>query len=161
MAGVLPGREPLLEVGRVARPHGLAGAVVVELVTDRTERLEPGSVLSSDTGTLVVRSCRPLGGRYLVHFEGVTSRTEAERLRGRSLRAAPLSVPEALWVHELIGSEVVTTAGRRLGPVEAVEANPASDLLVLPGGVLVPLRFVVARRPGGELTVEIPDGLLE
>jgi hypothetical protein len=41
-----------------------------------------------------------------------------------------------------------------------VEANPASDLLVLPDGVLIPLHFVVHRRPG-RLTVDLPAGLLE
>jgi len=34
--------RPLLEVGRIARPHGLAGEVVVALTTNRTERLAPG-----------------------------------------------------------------------------------------------------------------------
>ena len=37
----------MLEVGRVVKVHGLKGEVVVDLVTDRTERLEPGTVLSS------------------------------------------------------------------------------------------------------------------
>jgi hypothetical protein len=43
---------------------------------------------------------------------------------------------------------------------EVVEANPASDLLVLSGGALVPLCFVVDRQ-AGRLTVEVPPGLLE
>ena len=38
-------REPLLEIGRVARPHGLLGEVVVALVTNRTERLASGAEL--------------------------------------------------------------------------------------------------------------------
>ena len=44
--------------------------------------------------------------------------------------------------------------------VEAVEANPASDLLVLDGERLVPLRFVVAHAPG-VVTVDVPDGLFD
>ena len=40
---------------------------------------------------------------------------------------------DTLWIHELIGAEVVGVDGRSYGAVEAVEANPASDLLVLPG----------------------------
>jgi 16S rRNA processing protein RimM len=76
------------------------------------------------------------------------------------LRAAPIVDPEALWVHELHGSEVVDVTGRHLGRVTAVEANPASDLLVLEGGGLVPLRFVQEHRPG-RVVVDVPDGLLE
>ncbi len=42
----------------------------------------------------------------------------------------------------------------------AVEANPASDLLVLDSGALVPLTFVVASEPG-KLTVDAPPGLFD
>jgi len=48
--------------------------------------------------------------------------------------------------------------GARLGTVEAIEANPASDLLVLDGDRLIPLVFVVAHEPG-TVTVDVPDGL--
>ena len=57
-------------------------------------------------------------------------------------------MPDALWVHELIGAEVVDARGIRVGVVEAVEANPASDLLVLTDGQLIPLRFVTDQRAG-------------
>jgi hypothetical protein len=45
--------------------------------------------------------------------------------------------------------------------VTAVEANPASDLLVLDGGGLVPLCFVVDHVPGSRVVVRVPDGLLD
>ena len=45
--------------------------------------------------------------------------------------------------------------------MESVEANPASDLLVLAGGPLIPLRFVVSTEPGVRVVVDIPDGLLD
>ena len=38
----------LLEVGRIVKPHGIRGEVIVHLVSNRPERLDPGSVLSSD-----------------------------------------------------------------------------------------------------------------
>jgi len=69
-------------------------------------------------------------------------------LRGQVLSAPPAVVPGALWVHELVGSELLATDGRVLGQIEAVEANPASDLMVLAGGGLVPLHFVVSHEPG-------------
>jgi 16S rRNA processing protein RimM len=47
-----------------------------------------------------------------------------------------------------------------LGTVAAVEANPASDLLVLDGGGLVPLTFLVTAEPG-RLVVDPPAGLLD
>ena len=150
----------------MARAHGLRGQVVIELLTNRQERVAPGSVLfaGSDGRRLAVveASPNPAAGRdrWLVTFAGVSTREAAEELRGVTLLADPLEDPDALWVHELLGCRVVDQGGRELGSVESVEANPASDLLVLDGGGLVPLRFVTARSPG-VVTVDIPEGLLE
>ena len=149
----------LLEIGRVVKPHGLRGEVIVSLVTDRTERLAPGSVVSSAGGPLEVVRSSPHQGRWIVAFAGVPDREVAESLRGAVLSAPPLDDPGTLWVHELVGAEVVSTDGRSHGRVEGVEANPASDLLVLDGGGLVPLRFVVSREPG-RLVIDPPAGLL-
>jgi len=150
----------LLEVGRVIKPHGLRGEVIVDLVTNRTERLDPGSTLVIEHGELVVADSRPHQKRFIVQFEGVVGRDAAEALRGAVLRAIPIEDPDALWVHELIGAEVVDTDGAVLGTVEAVEANPASDLLVLASGGLVPVRFVVESTPE-RVVVDAPPGLLE
>lgn len=151
----------LLEVGRIAKAHGLKGEVIVHLTTDRSERVTAGSRLSSDFGDLQVVSSRPHQGRWIVTLVGVTDRNGAEALRGVVLRAEPLSDEGALWVHELIGAEVLDTAGVSHGPVVAVEANPASDLLVLEGEHLVPLTFVVGRGPAGEIVIDPPPGLLD
>lgn len=150
----------LLEVGRVAKAHGLRGEVIVSLGTDRTERLDPGTVLSSDAGDLTVVSSQPHQHRYIVQFEGVYSREAADALHGVVLRAEPLDDPDALFVHELIGMRVLDTAGAQLGVVESIEQNPASNLLVLESGGLIPLRFLVERR-GDSLIVQIPEGLLD
>jgi 16S rRNA processing protein RimM len=158
-------RPELLSVGRVVRPHGLRGQVVVELWTNREERMEPGACLTWAGGSLIVeRSIRfgDSGGRHrwLVSFDGVDGRDGAEKLRDAVLRASPIDDPEALWVDELIGAGVYDQTGALLGLVEAVESNPASDLLVLTGGGLIPLRFVTSwgdRR----LSVDVPAGLLD
>jgi 16S rRNA processing protein RimM len=100
------------------------------------------------------------GSHWLVRFTGVTTREEAEQLTGAPLRAEPRADAEGLWVHELIGSRVVDQTGEQRGTVVAVEANPASDLLVLDSGALVPLRFVVTAG-AGSLTVDVPAGLFD
>jgi 16S rRNA processing protein RimM len=158
-------RLRLLEVGRIARPHGLLGEVVVVLITNRTERIAAGAELTCRAGSsgdriLEVRRSRPFQGRYLVEFEGVHTREAAEELRGALLLAPPVDDPDALFVHDLVGSEVVEIDGTRRGTVLAVQANPASDLLVMDDGTLVPLRFVVDRVEG-RLVVDVPGGLFE
>jgi 16S rRNA processing protein RimM len=150
-----------LEVGRVGRAHGLRGEVSVTLSSERTERLAPGSRLHVDDRPLVVVSSRPHSGRWLVCFEGVDDRNAAEALLGSVLTGATLPTDAGeLWVHELIGAAVRDPSGQDLGHVLAVEANPASDLLVLDGDVLVPMRFVVDQGPGF-VVVDPPEGLLD
>ena len=103
---------------------------------------------------------QPHLGRWIVTFEGVADRVGADALHGAVLMADRVEDPDALWVHDLVGSRLVDASGNDHGFVVAVQANPASDLLVLEGGGLVPLRFVSATRPG-VIEAEIPDGLLE
>jgi len=136
----------------------------VQLWTELAERLSPGSVLITARRTLRVEASRPFGDRdrWIVRFEGIADRTEAERLRGVELEAEPVEVPGTLWVHELVGATVRDAAGTELGVVDAVEANPASDLLVLEGGGLIPVRFVTDHdAAAGTLVVDIPEGLLD
>lgn len=143
--------QPLLEVGRIVRPHGLTGEVVVSFASNRAERSAPGSVLEAASRSLTVVHARPHQRRHLVRFAEVIGRVEAEALRGAALRAPALDDEGELWVHRLVGAEVVTTEGVAAGRVVAVEANPASDLLVTDQGHLVPLVFVVAAgEDGGE-----------
>lgn len=153
----------LLEVGRILRAHGIRGEVVVDLVTNRQERMAAGTVFSTDEGPLRVAGARPHKGRWIVAFEGIGTRRDADSLRARVLRAEAMNEvdePDGMWVHELIGADVVEKDGTRRGTVASVEANPASDLLVLDDGHLVPLSFVVATE-GGRVVVETPAGLFD
>jgi len=151
----------LLEVGRITKAFGVKGEVLVALTTDRVERLDPGSVLDTERGPLTVVRSAPHQDRWIVLFEGLRERNAAEALRGTLLRAEPLEDDSGdLWVHELIDSAVALTDGTVVGTVEAVQANPASDLLVLDSGALVPVVFVTATEPG-RITIDPPEGLLE
>jgi 16S rRNA processing protein RimM len=150
----------LLEVGRITKPHGIRGEVVVVLTTDRTERVAAGAVLRTKGSDLTVESSRPHQGHWLVQFEGVLSRNDAETLRGTVLLAERMDDPDELWVHELIGARVVDVHGAELGTVAAVEDNPAADLLVLDDGGLIPVTFVESF-VDGTVTVDIPEGLLD
>ena len=153
----------LLEVGHIDRSHGVRGDVIVTLVTDYAEeRLAPGAVLHTDDGPLTVRAARPHQHRWLVTFEGVASREAADALRSTVLRAEPIDDPDALWVHHLVGAEVLTPDGRSWGTVQSVIDNPASPLLDLGEDRLVPIVFVVDEAGLPErVVVDPPTGLLE
>ena len=153
-----------LEVGRIGRAHGLHGEVAFTLTSDVTARVAKGSVLHAGDRPLTVVASRPHQGRWLLRFAEVADRTAAEALRGAVVTADPIEgADDVLWVHELVGSRVVDTAGVDLGPIVAVEANPASDLLVVEIAgreVLVPSVFVTDRRDG-VIVIDPPEGLLD
>ena len=162
-----------LEVGRIVKAHGIRGEVVVEAVSNRPERFAAGALLYAGDRALLIRRATPQGGpdpagrvsrpRWIVAFEGVADRNEAEGWRGTVLSGDPLdhdNDTDEVWVHEVVGSQVCDPAGRVLGRVTAVEANPASDLLVLESGHLVPMVFVV-EAGGGRVVVDPPAGLFD
>lgn len=153
--------EGWLTVGHLRRPHGLRGDIFVQLTTDRTDRVEPGSRLFGDGREFVVEGHRRAGnGRIIAKLEGVDDRTTAEGLVDIELFAEPIDDPDALWVHELIGARLVDQHGVDHGSCVAVVDNPAADLLELDSGALVPSNFVLSLADG-VISVEIPDGLFE
>jgi 16S rRNA processing protein RimM len=150
-----------LEVGRIGRAHGLRGELSVTLTSDRSERLTPGAVLGTGERELVVRSSRPHQQRWLVCFEGIDDRTQAEQLQGAALFADALpSEGDELWVHELVGATVALGDGTVVGTVTEVQANPAADLLVLDSGALVPVVFITDHTDGS-VVIDPPDGLFD
>ena len=131
------------------------------LSTERTERLDAGSVLSTDRGPVTVVSASRHQDRWIVTFEGFTDRDQAETWRGIPLRAEVVDDDDdVLWVHELVGREVVLADGTAVGVVTEMEANPASDLLVLDTGALVPVVFITDT-DDGRVTIDPPDGLFD
>ena len=166
-----------LVVGRIARPHGLRGEVVVDVRTDEPDRrFVVGTVLATDpttVGPLTIEAVRPHQGRLLVTFGGVPDRDAAEDLRGVLLCVDRDSVgepddPDEFHDQQLIGLRAESTAGEPIGEVVAIEHAPASDLLVVRRSdgrdALVP--FVHAIVPevdvaGGRLVLTPPDGLFD
>ena len=117
--------ENEVQTGRVIKPHGVRGEVVVDATTDDPEgRFAVGTVLegrqTGRTVPLTIRSVRPHQGRLLITFEEVPGRTEAESLRGLRFYAAPVVDEEddAYYDHELIGLRVLT-----VGAVSEEEAR--------------------------------------
>lgn len=162
-------------VGRVGRPHGVRGDVVVGVRTDEPElRFAVGSRLDTDppgAGPLVVASSRWRSGELLVRFEGITGRDAAAGLRGLWLTldaaaVAPSADPDEFRDMDLVGLAVRTVDGQAVGNVTDV-LHHGQDLLIVRrasgGDVMVP--FVKALVPvvdlaGGVLVIDPPAGLL-
>jgi 16S rRNA processing protein RimM len=168
-----------LVVGRVAKAHGIAGEVIVEVRTDDPDiRFVAGSSLrgrpsrGGPESRYVIESVRDHGGRLLVRLGGVVDRNAAESLKGTlfvvdSEDLPPIEDPDEFYDHQLEGLHVVTTTGTAVGSVAEVLHTAAGELLSVrteEGEVLVPfVSAIVTSVSLADQTIEIdpPEGLLE
>jgi 16S rRNA processing protein RimM len=174
-------REDLVIVGRVRRPHGVHGELLIELLTDAPDavyasgrRVFGGSVegdAGDDAPTLTVAETRPFKDGLLIQFREIANRSEAETWNGRHLlvpeeELAPLTEGE-VYQHELKGMTVELSSGEIVGTVTDVFEVPQGLLLDVArehGTVLVPFSSdVVIDVDRGRRVVRIdpPAGLLE
>lgn len=163
-------------VGRIGRPHGIRGDVVVGVRTDEPElRFARGSRLDTDpaeVGPLTVAGSKWHSGELLVRFEGVSDRDAAAELRGTwlmvdSATIAPLEDPDEFRDGDLVGLSVRTVDGTPVGTVDDV-LHSGQDVLVIKSAdgreVMVPFVKPLVPDvdiPGGTLTINPPDGLLD
>lgn len=178
----------LLTVGRVVRPHGVRGEVLVEVATDEPgARFVAGAVLAAQwpervpevapadqrPAALRVAAQRPHQGRLIVAFAEVPDRTAAEALRGVLLavdseQLPPPADPDEFHDYQLVGLTAVTPEGEPLGRLARVDHAPAADLLVLERpdgrGALVPFVKEIVPEvdlPAGRVVIDPPAGLLD
>ncbi|MEX2270891.1 MAG: ribosome maturation factor RimM [Vicinamibacterales bacterium] len=171
----IPGWEDMVLVGRIARPQGIRGEVIIDAETDFPEErfAEGGRVFIERDGTaspLAIADFRMHAGRPVVRFETIESMNEAETLRGRELRVPESelgALPENVWYHhQLLGSRVRTKDGRDVGTVVGIQGPTDRSILVIDGpegNALVPLVAEFCKVDVAARVVEIdpPEGLLE
>ena len=163
-------------VGRIARPHGIRGQVVVNLDTDfPRERFQPGAKLfvkrSAAVETLVISTVRFQQDRPVIGFRGIDDMNAAVALAGTELRVPVDSLAElpagTFYRHDLVGCAVETTEGTVVGQVTSVEGTIGGSRLVVAtsrGDVLVPLAAEICRSidlAGKRIVIAPPEGLLE
>ena len=163
-------------VGRIGRPHGVRGDVVVGVRTDEPElRFAPGSRLDTDpvgVGPLTVAGYRWHSGDLLVRFEEISDRTAAAELGGTWLLVdsavlGALDDPDEFRDGDLVGLSVRTVDGTAVGTVADVLHHGQDILAIQPsagaGQILVPFVKAIVPEvdiPGGVLVIDPPAGLL-
>jgi 16S rRNA processing protein RimM len=169
-----------LVVGRVAKAHGIAGEVVVEVRTDDPQaRFVQGKTLRARVSRggeqrgYTVESVRAHGERLLVRLAGVSDRDGADALRGTlfvvdSEELPPITEPDEFYDHQLEGLRVRTVTGVQVGTVAEVLHTAGGELLsvVTDAGAEILVPFVSAIVPAvslaeGVVDIDPPDGLLE
>jgi 16S rRNA processing protein RimM len=168
--------DDLVAVGRVVKPHGLRGEVVVAPLTDFPDRFRPGLEVALRDAAGVSRAARLEGvrthqGRLLIRFAGIDGPEAAEALRDLDVCALPGDVPARpegfVFHHEVTGCLAVDRDGSRLGTARDLVEVAGRPILVLetPRGE----REVPFTRPlvvsvdvaGRTIVLDLPPGLLD
>lgn len=159
--------DPRIEIGRVARAHGIRGEVVV--VTH-----DPGSTVLDGIAAVWLGGarCRVLEVRdtqrgWLVLLDGVATRSDAEALRGQTVEVdrAVLELDEDdVLLGDLVGCEVRLVDGTPWGTVAAIDSGMQDRLVIHDGELerMLPLVDEFVRSidlEAGVVTVDPPEGL--
>jgi len=168
--------DEMVLVGRIARPHGIRGQVIVTPETDFVEeRFGAGSTFWTRSvrgdEQLTVDTVRIQNGRPVIGFRGFSTIEEVEPLAGLELRVPESTLMPladgAYYHHHLVGCVVETVTGEPVGEVTRVEGGAGASLLSINGPrgeVLVPLVSDICVEvdiAGRRIRIEPPKGLLE
>ena len=160
----------LICIGAIAGSFGVSGEVRLKsFCSEPTDIAAYGPLRTEDGREFSVTLTRPVSGGLGARIKGITTKEQADALRGTSLfvpRDRLPSLPDDEYYHaDLIGLSAYDTGGVLIGKVTAVYNHGAGDILeISPTGhksaLLLP--FTVAIVPNvdlaaGRIVVDLPD----
>lgn len=162
-----------LSVGRILRPHGIRGGILVEPESDMIRSLDAGMrvYIGEAKDEFLLKSIRPHRNKFLLYFESFTDRTSVESLRGNELlipfeETTPL--PEGVYFHwQILGMQVCTAEGESLGKVSQIIETGANDVYIVSNDaseVLIPAIEEVVLEvdlDNSVMTVHLLPGLID
>ena len=173
-AGASPVTPPaFLLVGKLHRPHGVRGEMILSVMTDFPERLKPETVVYLGPGhdPVTIKSIRHHNRGGLIALEGYTSREEVNHLRNLELfvRAddrPPLPEGE-YYLHQIIGLQVISDEGQILGAVADWLETGANGVFIVQDDdgkeILLPdIDEVIVKidLDAGQMVVHLLEGLI-
>ena len=120
----------------MGKPHGLAGAFVVDAASEDPNRFAVGTEVWVDGRSSRVVESKRAGGRPVIRLDGRPRRGAALEVPRESLPPAPAG---EFYVVDLLGLEVVDEDGNVLGRVADVAPGVANDVLELDAGGALPM----------------------
>ncbi len=159
-------------VGAIAGAFGVHGEVRLKsFCAEPTDIAAYGPLFDREGRKFTLTLTRPVAGGLGARLSGVTTREQAEALRGVELfadRARLPSLPEDEFYHaDLIGLAVRDPGGGIIGRVVAIHDHGAGDIIEIApeaGGPSLLLPFTRANVPTvdiarGLMVADLPEGL--
>ena len=129
-----------LQVGKIVNTHALQGEVKVVSNSDfKEDRFKKGSTLVIDFNweyvEVVVATHRVHKGADLLKFKHLNSINDVEKYKGCALLVSTDDLEELeeneFYYFEIIGCEVVTTDGEKIGEISEILETGANDVWVV------------------------------
>jgi 16S rRNA processing protein RimM len=128
-------------IGKISRVRGVKGEMVVVPLTDDPQRfldMERVTVTKDEVSRLFpVERAREFKGKVLLKLKEVESPEEAKELVGGFIEIEEdqlVRLPQgSYFIFDIVGLEVITTGGERIGTVREVISLPANDLYLVEG----------------------------
>lgn len=157
-------------IGRIVRPHGVRGELVVEVEAAGDELAEAETVyLGQPPVPHTLDGLRRHRGRLLIHLTGCDDREAAEAYRDLPLAVERVELPPlpagTYYWGQILGLGVVTDAGEALGQITEIIETGANDVYVVRGAtgeILIPAApgvVLTVDLEAGQMTVRLPEGL--
>jgi len=160
-------RSPRIEIGGVARAHGIRGEVALVVHDDETDVASLRTLWIAGVERKIIEA-RDADKAWLVTLEGIATRNDAEALRGQPVevdRDQLALADDDVLLADLVGCAVRLPDGTPWGTVAAVDPHDHHDLLVIHDGEIERLLPMVEAfvldidLDAGVVTVDPPEGL--
>lgn len=137
-------RSPVLEIGYVARPHGVRGELRVVTHDPASTTLLDVDEVHIDGVPYRVEQARPVQGAFLLRLAGLGDRNRADALRGKRVAVDRALIPldeGEVFLADLVGCAAVREDGSPYGTIVAIDAGAQDRLVIHDGDVerLLPL----------------------
>ena len=169
--------KELVVVGRVRRPTGIKGALLVQIYSGIPDRFIVGDTVIADGKEYVIAETGKSGDSAKLRFETINSIEKATFFRDLELlvpaEELPDNPPGIYYHYEILGSEVTTVDGQHLGTLTEILETGSNDVLIIIGKptlqkkkgdeVLVPVLegvIVDVDKNAGTMKIDPPDGIL-
>ena len=134
----MPGEPEFLAVGKLRRPHGISGEMLMLIWTDFPERLQPGKQVFVGKSYKPYRiiNVRGHGQGSIISFDGFNNRDDIGHLRNQVVYIRTSDLPalpdDEIYLHQLIGLRVISDEDEtRLGIVAEIIETGANHVLIV------------------------------
>ena len=129
-------KQQFIEAGKIVNTHGVKGEVKIQVWLDSPEFLKKFKTVYIDNKAVKLISGRVHKGFLIAALEGVEDVNSAMILKNKTvyIDRGDAKLPKgAYFLQDIIGAEVVTEDGSKVGTLEDILETPASQIYVVRG----------------------------